>query len=125
MSAGRDIGQQRGAGGGEGTLPVELCCQVVPVLQTDLKDLRLLHLRHQQHVVQGLETGPSALRSHNSSYSDSSADRYSLGVRTQVRPHVTARRDTSLWRICLFSRTGTIMATHHSLLIFLNFLCQI
>lgn len=55
VSAWRDVGQQRRAGGGERTLPVELCCQVVPVLQTDLKDLRLLHLRHQQHVVEGLE----------------------------------------------------------------------
>jgi hypothetical protein len=30
---------------------------MVPVLQTDLKDLRLLHLRHQQHVVESLEGG--------------------------------------------------------------------
>lgn len=28
---------------------------MVPVLKADLKDLRLLHLRYQQHVVQGLE----------------------------------------------------------------------
>lgn len=47
--------EQGGGGGREGALPVELRRQVVPVLQTDLKDLRLLHLRHQQHVVQSLE----------------------------------------------------------------------
>lgn len=44
VSARWDVRQERGAGGGERTLPVELRCQVVPVLQTDLKDLRLLHL---------------------------------------------------------------------------------
>lgn len=54
VSARRHVGQQRRAGGGEGTLPVQLGCQVVPVLQTDLKDLCLLHLGHQQHVVQSL-----------------------------------------------------------------------
>lgn len=54
VPARRHVGQQRRAGGGEGALPVQLCRQVVPVLQTDLKDLRLLHLGHQQHVVQSL-----------------------------------------------------------------------
>lgn len=57
VPAWRDVGQQRRTGSGEGTLSVELRCQVVPVLETDLKDLRLLHLRHQQHEVQGLGTG--------------------------------------------------------------------
>lgn len=47
--------EQWGGGGAEWTLSVQLCCQVVPVLQADLKDLGLLHLRHQQHVVQSLE----------------------------------------------------------------------
>ena len=56
VSSWRDIGQERGAGCGEGTLPVQLGCQVVPILQTDLEDLSLLNLRHQQHEVQGLET---------------------------------------------------------------------
>ena len=54
VSPRRDVGQQGGGGGGEGALAVQLGRQVVPVLQADLEDLRLLHLRHQQHVVQGL-----------------------------------------------------------------------
>ena len=59
LSAGRHVkvlvaGEQGRGGGGEGALAVQLCRQVVPVLQADLEDLRLLYLRHQQHVVQGL-----------------------------------------------------------------------
>lgn len=36
--------EQRGRGGAERTLSVQLGGQMVPVLQTDLKDLGLLHL---------------------------------------------------------------------------------
>lgn len=36
--------EQRGGGRREGTLSVELSSQVVPILQTDFKDLSLFHL---------------------------------------------------------------------------------
>lgn len=39
-------GEQRGRGRREGALSVELSGQVVPILETNFEDLRLLHLGH-------------------------------------------------------------------------------
>lgn len=53
--------EERGRGRREGTLSVELSCQMVPILETNLKDLSLFYLRHQQHVVEGLKKDQSHL----------------------------------------------------------------
>ena len=48
--------QDEGRGArGEGRLAVELRRQCAPVLQADLEDLHLLHLRYHDQVMQGLQ----------------------------------------------------------------------
>ena len=46
--------QHRGVRAGEGVFTVQVSSQTVPVLQTDLEDLLLIHLRDQHQVVQCL-----------------------------------------------------------------------
>lgn len=48
-------GEQGGRRRGERTLSVKFSSQMVPILQTNFKDLRLFDLRHQEHVVERLD----------------------------------------------------------------------